>query len=224
MEADEILQRAKTGDEAPHNWIVLPLLRRKVATGIAGWIFGLILGLGLFIVMALVTIPGNYQIGAGSVVFTTLLLAILLFIGLGSAWSLMLDVRRLLNAGNHLIVITPNEFVKQEGEKIIHVPLAYVRHVTARGIPPPDRTPSSGSAMNEVPHAGDHFIGFVFGRGMTPSGFRQRRKRMRTPTTLAFLDTRDDREVVIATDSSYGDPFMIAALLKEYAARVQQIA
>ena len=224
MEAGEILARAKAGNEAPDNWIILPLLRSKVATSIAGWILGILIGLGLFLLAALATIPGNYQKGIGAAIFTTVLLAVLLFIGLGSVWSVIMDVRRLVNAENYLIVITPEDFVKQEGDKVILVPLAYVRHVTARGTPPPDRTPSSASTMHEIPRAGDNALGLIFGRGMTPSGMNQRRKRMRTPTTLAFLDTRTDHEVVIATDSSYGDPFMIAALLKQYAARVQHIA
>jgi hypothetical protein len=78
--------------------------------------------------------------------------------------------------------------------------------------------------MGEVPGAGENVAGFIFGRAFFPQGFRQRRKRMRTPTTLAFLDTRQDAEVIVATDSSYGDPFEIAAYLKQYAARVQQMA
>ena len=47
----------------------------------------------------------------------------------------------------------------------------------------------------------------LFGRGMTPSGMRYRRNRMRTPTTLAFIDDRDEREVVVVTDAADGDPF-----------------
>jgi hypothetical protein len=77
--------------------------------------------------------------------------------------------------------------------------------------------------MSEVPRPGDNFVGFLFGRGFIPSVSRQRRKRMRTPTTLAFLDARTDTEVVVATDASFGDTFMIAALLKQYANNVQQI-
>ena len=52
---------------------------------------------------------------------------------------------------------------------------------------------------------------------------RRGRKRMRTPTTLAFVDSRTDDEVVIATDNSYGDTFQIAAYLKQYAAKAQEI-
>ena len=77
--------------------------------------------------------------------------------------------------------------------------------------------------MREVPSAGENVAGFLFGRAFFSSGQKMRRKRMRTPTTLAFLDTRTDSEVIVATDTSYGDTFQIAAYLKQYAARLQQI-
>ncbi len=223
MESAEILDQARVGDEAPHGWIVLPLLRNKVAIAIAGWIIGAIIGLGLFALMASVMIPNNFQNGPAAAIFSAILLGVVLFIGIGSIWATIGDIGRLRNADQYLIVITPEDFVKQEGKKIIHIPLRYVRHVTARGVPPPDRTVPTGGAMSEVPRPGDNFVGFLFGRGFIPSVSRQRRKRMRTPTTLAFLDTRTDTEVVVATDASFGDTFMIAALLKQYANNVQQI-
>src|SRR5205823_3432696 len=108
--------------------------------------------------------------------------------------------------------------------KIIHVPLMYVRHVTARGKPPVDRSVPREPGIRQVQGVGENFAGFIFGRGAVPTGMRLRRKRMRTPTTLAFVDSRDDSEVLVVTDESYGDPYMIAALLKQYAARVQNIA
>jgi hypothetical protein len=145
-----------------------------------------------------------------------------LFIGLGSIWVLIVDIRRLLHIDQHLIIITPDAFVKQEGEKITHVPLMYVRHVTARGVPPPDSSAPQGRATRSVPNAGDNIIGLFTGRAFTSSGTRFRR-RMRTPTSLAFIDSRTDKEVTVVTDSAYGDPFMIAALLKQYAARAQAI-
>ena len=219
MEAVDILQRARIDDEAPQGWIVLPLLTRKVAMGIVGWAFGILVGLGLFAFIASIVIPHNYEQGVFSGCFTTILLGMLLFIGAGSAWALVTDIRRLRHADQYLIVITPDEFVKQEAEKVVHVPLMYVRHVTARGTPPPDRTPGG----SDVPRASEHIAGFIVGRAFFPSGSRQRRKRMRTPTTLAFVDSRTDDEVVIATDNSYGDTFQIAAYLKQYAAKAQEI-
>jgi hypothetical protein len=223
MESAEILDQARVSDEAPHGWIVLPLLRNKVAIAIAGWIIGAIIGLGLFALMASVMIPNNFQNGPPAAIFSAILLGVVLFIGIGSIWATIGDIGRLRNADKYLIVITPEDFVKQEGKKIIHVPLRYVRHVTARGVPPPDRTAPSGGAISEVPRPGDNLVGFLFGRGFIPTVSRQRRKRMRTPTTLAFLDARTDTEVVVATDASFGDTFMIAALLKQYANNVQQI-
>ncbi len=156
-------------------------------------------------------------------VFTTLFLGLFLFVGLGSIWALIADVIRLVRADKHLIVITPDAFVKQEGEKVIHVPLLYVRHVTARGAPPPDRS-TKNIDNRPTPNLGENVMSLFAGRGMTSSGMRWRRKRMRTPTSLAFVDSRTDNEVIVINDKSHGDPFMIAALLKQYAASVQNIA
>lgn len=223
MEAAEILERARTsGDETPPGWLVLPLLRKKLVSSMFGWVVGALVGFGLFAFIAIVTIPYNFQQSFFTGCFATVLMLMTLFIGVGSAWSLIMDARRLQHIENYLIVITPDDFVKQEGDKIVHVPLQYVRHVTARGTPPPDRS-TPRNAMGEVPRAGENVAGFIFGRAFFPSGQKMRRKRMRTPTTLAFLDTRTDSEVVIATDTSYGDTFEIAAYLKQYAARLQQI-
>lgn len=223
MEAAEILERARaSGEETPPGWLVLPLLRNKLISGMFGWAVGTLIGFGLFAFIASVTIPYNFQQGFTTGCFATVLMLMTLFIGGGSAWSLIMDARRLQHIKNYLIVITPDDFVKQEDDKIVHVPLMYVRHVTARGAPPPDRS-APRDAVGEVPRAGENLAGFIFGRAFFPSGQKVRRKRMRTPTTLAFLDSRDDSEVVVATDTSYGDTFEIAAYLKQYAARLQQI-
>ncbi len=223
MEAAEILERARaSGEETPPGWLVLPLLRNKLISGMFGWVVGALIGLALFAFIAYVTIPYNFRASFFTGCFATVLMLITLFIGAGSIWSLIMDVRRLRHIEDYVIVITPDDFVKQEGDKIIHVPLMYVRHVTARGTPPPDRS-APRNAMKDVPGAGENVAGFIFGRAFFPSGQKARRKRMRTPTTLAFLDSRTDSEVVVATDSSYGDTFEIAAYLKQYAARLQQI-
>ena len=227
MQAEEILTKAKTSTELPQGWIIFPLLRNKVLVGIAGWGFGIFIGMFLFTIVATIVIPKNYQSGFAAALFTTLLLGILLFIGLGSLWSLIMDVRRLMHADRHILVLTPNDFVKQEGNKIIHVPCVNIRHVTARGTPPPDRTPPTGSAVEQVSGVGENAASFFMGRRMvnalgSRSGGSARKRGRRTPTTLAFVDTRTDREVIVTNDNSFGDTFQIAALLKEYATNVQQ--
>ncbi len=223
METSEILMQVKTSTETPKDWIVFPLVRSNVLLSIAGWVLGIVVGLGLFTIMAFSVIPHNYQYGILPAVFTTLFLGLFLFVGLGSIWALIADVIRLVRADKHLIVITPDAFVKQEGEKVIHVPLLYVRHVTARGAPPPDRS-TKNIDNRPTPNLGENVMSLFAGRGMTSSGMRWRRKRMRTPTSLAFVDSRTDNEVIVINDKSHGDPFMIAALLKQYAASVQNIA
>jgi hypothetical protein len=220
VNAEEILEQARTSATPPHGWIVLPLSRVKVMFGIAGWILGVLLGLGLFVFVERTVVPSNFQHGPGIAIFTIVLLAILLFIGLGSIWQLIVDVQRLLNAQKHIIVITPQEFVKQEGNKIITVPLMYVRHVTARGTPPPDRTVPKESTMTQIPGMGERVTNFFVGHSATREGVRTHRRRRRTPTSLAFIDARTEDEVVVVNDGSYGDPFMIAALLKQYATAV----
>ena len=231
MNSPEILMQARSSSDTPHNWVVLPLLRSKLIVGMVGWVLGTLMGLGLFAALASIVIPYNYERGAFPAIFSTILLGILLFIGLGSAWALLTDLRRLRHIEQHIIVITPDTFVKQEGDRVINVPLMYVRHVTTRGAAPPDASYDTASARGaggrrseaSLHSSGESMGAFFIGRGFTPSGANWRRKRMRTPTSLAFVDSRDDSEVTVVTDGAYGDPFMIAALLKQYCKAAQNI-
>src|SRR5579884_2293008 len=157
MEAEEILAQAKDSTRAPSDWVVFPLQRRKVIFGLLEWIVGIIMGLGLFALVAAVAIPYNYQHGVGPALFSTLFLAIFLFISLGSTHLLISDIRRLRNADQHIIVITPQDFVKQAGKKVIRVPLSHVRYVTTRGKPLPDQTMPTPeeSTIKDVPGASE---------------------------------------------------------------------
>lgn len=222
MDVEEILVQARQ-EEPPQGWVVLPLLRNKLIWAIIGWIFGVIIGLGLFALIFPIVVPYNFVHNTFSAIATTILLGILLFIGLGSAWSLITDIGRISNIDDYIIVITREDFVKQEGKKRLQVPLLYIRHVTARGTPPPDRTASEENSVRQIPGIGENVTGFFFGRGVVASGQRWRRRRMRTPTTLAFVDGRTDNEVLVVNDTSYGDPFMIAAILKQYAASAREM-
>jgi hypothetical protein len=219
--SSEILTRATAEEEAPHGWIVLPLNRRKVFWGIIGWCAGVLTGALLFAGLAVATIPYNYRTAFGAVI-TTILLGLLAFVAIGSAWALFTDARRLSDAKRHIIVITPEDFVKQEGKKIIHVPLVYVRHVTARGKPPPESANPEQDEMR-MPTLGENIVSLFAGRAFTNRGMRWRRRRMRTPTSLAFIDSRSHSEVTVVTDTAYGDPFLIAAYLKQYAATAQDM-
>jgi hypothetical protein len=207
----------------PEGWVVFPLLRTKVITGLVGWAFGALIGFGLLALISTIVIPYNYQRGFGPALVTTIFLGVLLFVGAGSIWTFINDFRRLRQQDKHIIVITPEDFVQQAGDKIIHVPLINIRHVTARGLPPPDRSSTEVSRATQIPSSGENTLGFLMGRAFMPSGMLRRRMRMRTPTTLAFLDTRTDNEIIVVNDNSYGDPYAIAVVVKNYAASMQQL-
>ncbi|GLV57551.1 hypothetical protein KDH_43870 [Dictyobacter sp. S3.2.2.5] len=225
MDAEEILAQANTSAELPPGWSTFPLLKGKVIWGIIGWIFGILMGGGLLALIVPIVVPFNYQRGAFSIILTTLLLGILAFIFLGSIYMLCVDILRVAQPEKHIIVLTPTDFVHKEGSRTTHVPLVNVRHVTPRGRAPIERNPDEGG-VNNIQSPGENLMGFVFGRGITPSGQKQRRKRMRTPTSLAFVDDRTEAEVTVVNDDAHGDPFLIAAVIKKYvaAAKEQEIS
>ena len=216
MDAEDILAKTTPGKKLPEGWIVFSLHKGKLISSLVGWIFGALMGGGLLALIVPIVIPSNYQRGTFAIVSTSILLGILLFIFIGSLWMLIVDVLRLLHPGKHMIVLTNTDFVKREGTKTVHVPLVEIRHVTARGRAPVDRTIPDESAVRTVPGIGESMFGLVFGRGTTEDGQRHRRKRMRTPTSLAFMDDRTQSEVTVVNDDVYGDPFMLANIIEQY--------
>lgn len=215
MEAEEILARARDNTDLPAGWAVFPLLRQKVILGIVGWALGIILGLGLFGIAAPIVIPFDYQHGPFRAIFATVILGSLLFIGLGSAWSMIRDIYRLNTARQQIIVITPEDFVQQADKRITHVPLTNVRYVTVRGLP------VHSQQDQQTPSTTKQSTSQTQGQRSIRTGTRLGR-RLRVPTSLAFLDTRTDKEVVIVDDTAHGDPAAIGRVLKQYAASVQQ--
>jgi len=219
MQAEEILAQVKTTG-GKSGWVIFPLLRNKVMWAIIGWALGILMGVLLLAIIIPIVIPYNYERGVAPIIFTTLLLGVLVALVVGSLVLMVVDLRRLLNINNHLIVITSEDFVKQEGDKIIQVPLTHVRYVTPRGRSPKEQAAAT-MEDERIPPVGGSAFGSLLGLGRGGSSSTTRRKRVRTPTSLAFLDVRDDTEVVVVSDDSFGDPFTIATLLKEYAASVE---
>jgi hypothetical protein len=216
MDAEEILAKTTLNGELPEGWIVFPLLKGKVLWGLAGWVLGALMGLGLLVLIVPIVVPSNYQHGIAPIILTTILLGVLLFIFIGSLSMLIIDIRRLLQSDQHVMVLTNTDFVKREGSKTIQVPLTEIRHITPRGRAPIDRTAPEGTALRTVPRMGESMFGLVFGRGTTEEGQRHRRKRMRTPTSLAFMDGRTETEVTVVNDDVYGDPFTLAKVIEQY--------
>lgn len=212
MEAAEILSTARSND-APSNWVILPLQRRQVGMAILGWIVGAILGLTLFITLSLATWPENFEHGAGGIIITSLFLGLLAFTGVGSLWLLVQDALRLLRADQSMIVITPEVYCKQDGKKIDLVPLEEVGYITTRGTKAP-ATRSSWAAY-EMPapasHAEDQKIS-----GGARQMFLPRRRKPRGPTSVAFVDLRNDKKIQVTSDNSYGHPYEVGETLNAY--------
>ncbi|GHO43671.1 hypothetical protein [Ktedonospora formicarum] len=223
MQAEEILAQARS-ENIPGNWTVYPILRKKLQWGILGWIFGVILGFGLFTLIFPIVVPYNFEHGPVLIIFTLVLLGIFLFIGLGSLWTLVTDIRRLSESERHILVFTPESFVKQEGSAIIQVPMENIEYVTSRGVRSASRTISESErvSVHSVPSMGENIASFFIGRGATSSGRQWLSKRSRTPTSLAFLNSETGKQVTVLRDEAYGNPSEIGEVLKEYAAQQRQ--
>jgi hypothetical protein len=201
MEASEILRIART-DDAPEGWIVLPLRRDKVALAILGWTGAALLGAALFALFFWMVWPNNFENGVGALIFSLILLAFPTFILLGSLWTILGEVRRLRAADQHMIVITPTDYVKQQGKAIDHVPLSQIEYVTVRTRP-----------RRAEPSEDVGFSMATMGR-MLFGGFG--RRQLKSPPSLAFVDARTERTVVVATDDSYADLEHLGEALTTY--------
>lgn len=222
MEAAEILATARSSD-APSTWVILPLQRKQVGLSILGWVMGAILGLSLFVGLFLATWPDNFQHGTGGIIITSLFLALLAFTGIGSLWLLVQDALRLMRADRSIIVITPQVYCKQDGSKIDLVPLEEVGYITTRG----SRSPGSrsswasyGSSGSSKPAADDHVSSGSSARGMLFG----RRRNPRGPTSVAFVDLRNDKKIIVTNDHSYGHPYDLGETLRAFVeARLQNM-
>jgi hypothetical protein len=214
MEAAEILSTARSS-EAPSDWVILPLRRQQVGLAILGWLVGAVLGLSLFIGLFLATWPDNFEHGAEGIILTSLFLAILGFTGVGSTWLLIKDTLRLLRASRSIIVITPEVYCKQDGRKIDLVPLEEVGYLTTKGTRAPGTRSSWASYAAPQPAvapedrrvSGDN----TFGRLFFP-----RRRNPRGPTSVAFVDLRNEKRVLVTNDHSYAHPYELGETLNAY--------
>lgn len=213
MEAAEVLSTAHSGN-VPSNWVILPLRRNQVLFSILGWAFGVVLGLGLFAALFAAAWPDNFEHGLPGIIITSLFLALFGFIGFGSLWLLIKDTLRLRRADRSMIIITPDVYCKEDGEKVDLVPLEEVAYITVRGTKAPNQQASWAvyNAGPETDHAEDQQIatngpmGQMFGRRRKPRG----------PTSVAFVDLRTERRVVVTEDNSYAHPYELGETLRAY--------
>lgn len=207
-EPQRILDVARSG-ERPREWFVWPLRREIVKRAIAGWAVTGIIGLLLFVPVALVTVPSNFQHGSGLAVFTIVLLVILGLIGFGGLALCAADILRLARANQYLLVMTPDDYVKQTPQRTIHVPMTAVAYVTLKGVKPPPN-PDTERAVSQTLLMMRRYGGVMGIPGTS-------RREFRRPPSLAFLDQRTKREVIVATDDSFDQLAVLEEILNLYA-------
>jgi hypothetical protein len=195
MDAEAVLATARSGS-VPSDWNVWPLRQDRVRRAILGWGAVALVGFALFIPALLQTIPGNFAHGGVAVVCTGLFLLALAAVAFGGLGVALYDVWRLAHVDEFLLVMTPDDFVKAEPGKVIHVPMDKIAYITLRGVKPPE------SAQQATARTFNTFSQYPGGFGRLVGSTSLRRKPAQAPS-LAFVDTRDDREVVVATDDSF---------------------
>ena len=205
MDAQQVLATARSG-EAPPNWMIWPLRRNYVRLAALKWAALSVAGFALFIPALLTTIPANFTQGDnGKAVFSAILLAVLGFVAVGSLGLMIYDIWRLAHEKDFLLVMTPDDYVKAEPGKVTHVPMDAVSYVTLRGVKiPADHGVTTDQLYREMP------------RGMLPRFMManpQARNRSRGAPSLAFLDDRTKKEVIVGTDDSFDSLIALEQML-----------
>jgi hypothetical protein len=206
MAAEQILATARSGAR-PQGWYVWPLRRDRVwrqaleGAGISAF------GFVFLVPLVLVTVPGNFEHGTGEAIATLILLGLFAAVAFGALGLLISDLLRLARADQYLLVMTPTDYVKAVPGRVTHVPMDQVAYVTLRGVKLPS-APAAGGAAPAMPTG--------IGRMTSFGGLRPYRE-IRRPPSLAFLDLRTNREVVVATDNSFEELIILHEILNAYA-------
>ena len=212
IDSQRILSEARLATH-PLNWYVWPLRRDRVQRAALGWAVIGLFGFVLFIPLVLATVPSNFQGGFGSAAATIILLGLVGAVAFGGLGMLISDLRRLARADEYLLVITPEHYLRAEPGRVTYVPMTAVAYVTLKGVRlagAPQRDTISPLAQASVGRFGA--LGSMMGSGY--------RREMRRPPSLAFLDTRTQSQVVVATDDAFEDLPVLQEVLNLYAGGV----
>jgi hypothetical protein len=201
MDAETILATARSGD-APGTWVVWPLRRTFMRNSSLKWLGLSVVGFVLFTPVLLSTVPGIFSTRGFAFVLTGIIILALGALAFGALSIAAYDAWRLVHADDYWLVVTPDDYVKSEpGNKITHIPLEYVESITLKGVRTPietaetpfDATGQGGSPMLRMPLLG------------TPLRQTKYRRQRATPVSLAFIDARTGKEVVVATDAAFDE-------------------
>lgn len=197
MDTQAILETARSS-KVPDTWNVWPLRVERVRRSALGWSLCALAGFIILIPVVMSTIPYNFTHGTALAIFAIVILALVGAVAFGSLGIAIYDAWRIIHASEYLLVITPEDYLRiGPHNKQTHVPIADIAYVTMKGVKVNDpyaearaAQASNMSAMKRLSHVAGNFY--------SP------REPKRAPT-LAFLDTRTNTEVVVATDDSFDD-------------------
>ncbi|HKS71494.1 MAG TPA: hypothetical protein VJQ45_13805, partial [Ktedonobacterales bacterium] len=161
-------------------------------------------GLLIFVPALLFILPGVLANGVAASWGGLVVLVLSGAVVLGSLVCVALDLVRWARAGQYLIVMTPDDYVKQEPGKVTHVPMAAVADPTVKGLPDPGAVMTVTRELQRSPAAA-----LARGDVLTGAAFRTPR---RAPS-LAFRDRRTDTVVVVATDAAFDDLWALYEIL-----------
>jgi hypothetical protein len=192
MELEELLATARSGT-VPTDWQVWTLRRGPILRAVLLWAFYAVVGFLLLIPALLSTIPSNFQRGGWIITGTLTLYIILGLMAVGSFFFFFRDLAKLRMSSDYMLIMTPDDFVKVEAGKVIRVPMECIDHITLKGVR------SAGEAITAHPDITDaglrtRFLPF----------FGLRRRPFQLPS-LAFVDLRVNRTVVVGADDTFDD-------------------
>ena len=205
MDAQVILEKARSTN-VPDSWNIWPLHVERVRRSAIGWAACALVGFVLLVPVVIATIPYDFTHGTGLSVFATLVLALVGVVAFGSLAIAIYDIWRLVHADDYLLVITPDDYLRVgPGNKQTHVPMEDIAYVTMRGVkvqvPYDAARQADFSNLSPIKR-----LTRMAGNFYTP------REPKRAPV-LAFMDTRSNTEVVVATDNSFDDLATIEQVL-----------
>lgn len=192
-EAAALLAQARTGVYPP-NWYVWPMQSGKVRRGLIRWVIYTVGGFALFVPALFIMIPDNFSGDGNKAVASLVVLILLGTMAFGSLYYLVHDLWRLATAPEHLLLMTPDDFVRSEPRKITHVPMDDIANVTLKGVRnpgsplySPQSVRSSATSMLLLPQR----------RQVSPSPFRA--------PLLTFRDARTNKTIVLTQDDAFDD-------------------
>jgi hypothetical protein len=211
MDAQEIVSIARSGN-IPSSWNVWPLRRNELIRASLTWLLFGIVGTGLLAIVVYFTIPDNFTQGSTKIVLSLAMYLVLGIMGLGGLYLFFGHVGRYLRAGDYILIMTPDDFVKAVPSNIIAVPMSDIGGILLRGVRRVElSTQGPGGAFSEM---GLRRIGSMLGAGAAFFGFGRHERRQQP--RLSFIDQRTAKVVIVAEDNAFDDLGALDEVLRTY--------